>query len=54
MKFEDLVAAITKARSAWELAQLPLETMKEGLGDLEARLQALEGKRPAAPRPGDA
>jgi hypothetical protein len=53
-KFEDLVTAIMAARSEWDLAKLPFDTMKEGLADLQARLQALEGKHPAAPQEGDA
>jgi hypothetical protein len=47
MKFEDLVAALEKTRSSWELAQIPLDAMKDGMADLRDRLQALEDKKAA-------
>jgi hypothetical protein len=41
-KFEDLVDAINSARSEFDLSRLQFDMMKEGLTDLQNRLQALE------------
>jgi hypothetical protein len=41
-KFEDLVKAINDAPNEFALSRLPFDVMKQGLSDLEARLQALE------------
>lgn len=43
MKFEDLVKAINDASNVFALSHLSLDTMKQGLTDLQNRLQALEG-----------
>lgn len=43
-KFEDLVKAINEAPNEFALSRLPFETMKQGLTDLETRLQTLEAK----------
>jgi len=52
-KFEELVAALLKAKSEWDLARLPFRTMQDGVADLRDRLQALE-RHQAPPKPGDA
>lgn len=41
-KFEDLVKAINDAPNEFALSRLPFDTMKQGLTDLQTRLQALE------------
>jgi hypothetical protein len=43
-KIEDLVQAINDAPNEFALSRLPFDTMKQGLSDLVARLQALETK----------
>lgn len=51
-KFEDMVAAISGARSGFELAN-DMQIFKDGLTDLRNRLQALEtaaAKRAPAPQ----
>jgi hypothetical protein len=40
--FEDLVAAIKKARGLFDLSHLSLDVMQQGLADLQQRLENLE------------